>query len=170
MIRRPPRSTLFPYTTLFRSACAIRQAACCSSSNCRPSDQCGSPPPRRRPPAWTSAGVCWWGELMGAPASPDHNRGRLVSGRPMRPYLADIVTELHRQWPNNRAIQVVCHGHSVPAGYFATPVVDTFNAYPHLLHRGLKERFPFAVVNVIVTAIGGETATPGAGPFSPGGL
>src|SRR2546425_4599255 len=24
MIRRPPRSTLFPYTTLFRSACATR--------------------------------------------------------------------------------------------------------------------------------------------------
>src|SRR3712207_8183171 len=24
MIRRPPRSTLFPYTTLFRSACAPR--------------------------------------------------------------------------------------------------------------------------------------------------
>ena len=74
----------------------------------------------------------------------------------MRPYLADIVTELHKQWPDNRALQVVCHGHSVPAGYFATPVVDTFNAYPHLLHRGLKERFPFAVVNVIVTAIGAD--------------
>src|SRR2546429_699934 len=30
MIRRPPRSTLFPYTTLFRSRCASRQrsAAC----------------------------------------------------------------------------------------------------------------------------------------------
>src|SRR5256886_3653498 len=27
MIRRPPRSTLFPYTTLFRSADAITQAA-----------------------------------------------------------------------------------------------------------------------------------------------
>src|SRR3712207_9553811 len=26
MIRRPPRSTLFPYTTLFRSACAPRVA------------------------------------------------------------------------------------------------------------------------------------------------
>ena len=26
MIRRPPRSTLFPYTTLFRSAKAVRQA------------------------------------------------------------------------------------------------------------------------------------------------
>src|SRR5258708_38452527 len=24
MIRRPPRSTLFPYTTLFRSRCALR--------------------------------------------------------------------------------------------------------------------------------------------------
>src|SRR5687768_18106739 len=24
MIRRPPRSTLFPYTTLFRSACLLR--------------------------------------------------------------------------------------------------------------------------------------------------
>src|SRR5689334_23532700 len=26
MIRRPPRSTLFPYTTLFRSQCAARYA------------------------------------------------------------------------------------------------------------------------------------------------
>src|SRR2546422_2248395 len=26
MIRRPPRSTLFPYTTLFRSHCGVRQA------------------------------------------------------------------------------------------------------------------------------------------------
>src|SRR2546430_11087031 len=25
MIRRPPRSTLFPYTTLFRSRCAVRE-------------------------------------------------------------------------------------------------------------------------------------------------
>src|SRR5260370_5484640 len=27
MIRRPPRSTLFPYTTLFRSKCVSRNAA-----------------------------------------------------------------------------------------------------------------------------------------------
>src|SRR2546430_12840177 len=26
MIRRPPRSTLFPYTTLFRSSCASRES------------------------------------------------------------------------------------------------------------------------------------------------
>src|SRR3712207_7860619 len=29
MIRRPPRSTLFPYTTLFRSPCKLRQEAEC---------------------------------------------------------------------------------------------------------------------------------------------
>ena len=29
MIRRPPRSTLFPYTTLFRSLCSSRQLLCC---------------------------------------------------------------------------------------------------------------------------------------------
>src|SRR2546421_6419730 len=28
MIRRPPRSTLFPYTTLFRSVCERRVCAC----------------------------------------------------------------------------------------------------------------------------------------------
>src|SRR3712207_8220909 len=28
MIRRPPRSTLFPYTTLFRSILAVTQAVC----------------------------------------------------------------------------------------------------------------------------------------------
>src|SRR2546425_8560233 len=29
MIRRPPRSTLFPYTTLFRSAAAVRRRGRC---------------------------------------------------------------------------------------------------------------------------------------------
>src|ERR1035437_10437693 len=32
MIRRPPRSTLFPYTTLFRSASARYSRLCCRSS------------------------------------------------------------------------------------------------------------------------------------------
>ncbi len=80
-------------------------------------------------------------------------------------YLADVVAELKRHWPENRAVTIVCHGHSVPAGYGATPFVDTFDAYPHLLHRGLKARFPFAVVNVIVTAIGGENSAAGAARF-----
>src|SRR6266536_5655655 len=31
MIRRPPRSTIFPYTTLFRSACCARSTRTCPS-------------------------------------------------------------------------------------------------------------------------------------------
>src|SRR5947209_16835602 len=34
MIRRPPRSTLFPYTTLFRSAGAARGVAGIAASGC----------------------------------------------------------------------------------------------------------------------------------------
>lgn len=80
-------------------------------------------------------------------------------------YLGDVCAVLRAYWPSNRAVNIVCHGHSVPAGYFATPRVDTFNAYPHLLHRALKERFPYAVINVIVTAIGGENSERGAARF-----
>jgi lysophospholipase L1-like esterase len=80
-------------------------------------------------------------------------------------YLADLVKELQTPWPNNRTLTLVFHGHSVPAGYFKTPVVDTFNAYPHLLHRALKELYPNAVINVIVTAVGGESSDKGAERF-----
>lgn len=82
-----------------------------------------------------------------------------------RLYLQDIATVLRTHWPANRTVNIVCHGHSVPSGYFATPMVDTFNSYPHLLHLDLKNRFPFAVINVIVTAIGGENSTNGAARF-----
>ena len=80
-------------------------------------------------------------------------------------YRSGITENLRNHWPENRTINIVCHGHSVPAGYFATPMVDSLNAYPHLLHVGLKHRFPFAVINVIVTAIGGENSESGAGRF-----
>ena len=80
-------------------------------------------------------------------------------------YLADVSALLKCQWPTNRTVNIVCHGHSVPSGYFKTPVVDTFNAYPHLLHRALKAHFPYAVMNVIVTGIGGENAERGAARF-----
>ena len=82
-----------------------------------------------------------------------------------KPYLANITALLKQQWPGNRTVNIVCHGHSVPAGYFATPTVDALNAYPHLLHVALKRRFPFAVINVIVTAIGGENSESGAARF-----
>lgn len=80
-------------------------------------------------------------------------------------YLAKISAMLKVKWPRNRTINIVCHGHSVPAGYFKTPVVDTFNAYPHLLHKELNSRFPHAVINVIVTSIGGENSDRGAKRF-----
>src|SRR2546425_2902387 len=35
MIRRPPRSTLFPYTTLFRSTAALHRASCSLHANRR---------------------------------------------------------------------------------------------------------------------------------------
>jgi len=80
-------------------------------------------------------------------------------------YLADVAEVLRTHWPENRTINIVCHGHSVPAGYFATPMVDSVNAYPHLLYLGLKHHFPFAVINVIVTAVGGEASEAGAERF-----
>lgn len=80
-------------------------------------------------------------------------------------YLADLTALLKKPWPENRTVNLVCHGHSVPSGYFKTPVVDTMNSYPHLLHAGLAERFPWAVINVIVTAIGGEASDKGAARF-----
>lgn len=80
-------------------------------------------------------------------------------------YLKDMIRKLMKMWPENRTVNVVCHGHSVPAGYFATPFVDTFHAYPHLWHVALKRRFPFAVINMIVSAIGGENSEQGAQRF-----
>lgn len=80
-------------------------------------------------------------------------------------YLAEITKVMRADWPGNRTINIVCHGHSVPAGYFVTPRVQTFDSYPHLLHRALGERFPKAVINVTVTAIGGEQSDSGAQRF-----
>jgi lysophospholipase L1-like esterase len=81
-------------------------------------------------------------------------------------YLADLTQEMTKQWPGNRAVRIVCHGHSVPAGYFVTPVVDTFNSYPHLLHVALKRRYPYAVIDLTVTAIGGENSISGEQRFA----
>lgn len=81
-------------------------------------------------------------------------------------YLAGLSAAMAVAWPANRTINIVCHGHSVPTGYFKTPMVDTFNAYPHLLHHGLKQRFPWAVINVIVTGIGGEQSESGEKRFA----
>jgi acyl-CoA thioesterase-1 len=80
-------------------------------------------------------------------------------------YLADIKAEIKKEWPKNRTINIVFHGHSVPSGYAKTPLVKTFDSYPYLFLNELKAEYPFAVVNIIVTAIGGENSESGAARF-----
>lgn len=80
-------------------------------------------------------------------------------------YLAPLRELLERPWPANRTVNLVFHGHSVPSGYFDTPVVRTLQSYPHLIVAELTERFPYAVINSIVTAIGGEHSGSGAARF-----
>ncbi|BDZ42196.1 hypothetical protein GCM10025865_14950 [Paraoerskovia sediminicola] len=77
----------------------------------------------------------------------------------------ELLHALTAAWPDNRALNVVWHGHSVPAGYHRTPDVRPFESYPHLVHRGLAERFPTAVLNSITTAVGGEHSVRGAERF-----
>ena len=33
-------------------------------------------------------------------------------------YLNDLKREMRKEWPKNRTVNLVFHGHSVPAGYF----------------------------------------------------
>lgn len=80
-------------------------------------------------------------------------------------YLADTKLELTKEWPKNRSITLLFHGHSVPAGYFKTPIVNTLAAYPQQLLQKLKAKYPYAVINVLVTAIGGENSEQGATRF-----
>lgn len=87
------------------------------------------------------------------------------AGPPPPTYLEQVRAELRKEWPDNRTINIVAMGHSVPAGYFLTPTVQTFDAYPHLLHVALAEKYPSAVVNVIVSAVGGEASAQGLERF-----
>ncbi len=80
-------------------------------------------------------------------------------------YLSDFKNELVKKWPENRTLNIVFHGHSVPTGYARTPIVNTLQAYPHMLLYGIKTQYPFAVVNVITTSIGGEQSEQGEKRF-----
>ncbi|MBD1422841.1 SGNH/GDSL hydrolase family protein [Sphingobacterium chuzhouense] len=80
-------------------------------------------------------------------------------------YLDTIKAELKEKWPANRTINLVFHGHSVPSGYFQTPLVRRMDAYPFLVMRALDEKYPTAVINVITTSIGGENSEQGEKRF-----
>jgi len=81
-------------------------------------------------------------------------------------YLSNVKQELQNTWPKNRTVNLVFHGHSVPAGYFNTPHVRTLQSYPFLTLQIVKEYYPYAVVNSIITAIGGENAEQGCARFT----
>lgn len=79
--------------------------------------------------------------------------------------LQNLKSEWQKAWPANRTINLVFHGHSVPAGYFKTPEVRSLESYPYQVLAKLKAQYPLAVINVIVTAIGGENSVAGARRF-----
>lgn len=76
-------------------------------------------------------------------------------------YLLDVKNEMRKIWPGNRTINLVFHGHSVPAGYWTNHEVHTLESYPNLVLNKLKAKYPYAVINVIITAIGGENSVKG---------
>jgi lysophospholipase L1-like esterase len=80
-------------------------------------------------------------------------------------YLEKIKAEMLVEWPKNRTINLVFHGHSVPAGYFKTPTVNTLASYPYLVLKEIKSAYPMTVVNVINTSIGGENSESGLKRF-----
>ncbi|MCW1923722.1 SGNH/GDSL hydrolase family protein [Luteolibacter arcticus] len=78
---------------------------------------------------------------------------------------ASLVAELDKTWPKNRSIHLVFHGHSVPSGYHKTPEVKPFDSYPLMAMEKIQKAHPHAVINSIVTAIGGEDSVKGAARF-----
>jgi lysophospholipase L1-like esterase len=77
-------------------------------------------------------------------------------------YLDNVKSELYKTWPDNKTINLVFHGHSVPSGYFKTPKVNTLASYPYKVLKKIKQHYPHAVVNSITTSIGGEHSEEGA--------
>jgi len=80
-------------------------------------------------------------------------------------YLDQIKAEMRVEWPKNRTINLVFHGHSVPAGYFKTPAVNTLASYPYIVLEQIKSKYPYTVVNIINTSIGGENSESGQKRF-----
>ncbi|NJB94929.1 SGNH/GDSL hydrolase family protein [Xanthomonas arboricola] len=79
--------------------------------------------------------------------------------------LEAVQDDLSKKWPDNKTINIVAFGHSVPAGYFATPEVHSREAYPRLIADGLAASYPTAVVNVITSAVAGENSGRGLQRF-----
>ncbi|ANH79757.1 lipase [Niabella ginsenosidivorans] len=81
-------------------------------------------------------------------------------------YLSAIRQQLTVQWPKNKTINLVFHGHSVPGGYWNDHRVETLRSYPYQVLKALKEKYPYALINIIVTAKGGENSVDGQKRFA----
>src|SRR5207249_7087778 len=97
MLRRPPRSTLFPYTTLFRSRSPSRQAR----TPAKPPPPAARPapadrPPRTAPPPWPRP-------------SPDRKSTRLNSSHVSISYAVFCLKKKKQHHPNLR--QHLTHDH-----------------------------------------------------------
>ena len=53
-----------------------------------------------------------------------------VKDQKVETYLDSIKDKLMKKWPNNKSVNLVFHGHSVPTGYTTRGVVDRLQAYP----------------------------------------
>lgn len=80
-------------------------------------------------------------------------------------YLDSVKAKLNKKWPDNKFVNFVFHGHSVPTGYLTRGVVDRLNAYPFRTLKKVNDYYPYSVVNVITTSIGGEQSEQGAKRF-----
>lgn len=80
-------------------------------------------------------------------------------------YLDSIKIKLQKKWPKNKLVNFVFHGHSVPTGYTTRGVVDRLQAYPFRTLKKVNDYYPYSVVNIITTSIGGEQAEKGAKRF-----
>jgi len=81
------------------------------------------------------------------------------------PCMTEAGQALQQAWPNHQTFNMVTFGHSVPAGFFRTPEVHAREAYPRRVADALAARYPTAVINVITSAVGGETSRQGRARF-----
>jgi hypothetical protein len=58
--------------------------------------------------------------------------------------VGELFQNLCADWPENRAIYIVFHGHSVPAGYHRAPEVKPFDSYPHMVFQRPTRAFSYS--------------------------
>lgn len=80
-------------------------------------------------------------------------------------YLNPIVEGFKKKYPEATYTNIVFHGHSVPCGVFVSPEIKPFDSYPHLVYQKLKDKYPYAIINIILTCKEGENSKSGSERF-----